>query len=75
MTQSKNNNIEPDGKRRIRRAYGIFFPFWPIYFYGAARLIPTLAVTLLLDSAFLIAAVRNTKLDPRHVIAALSVVY
>lgn len=55
MTQSKNNNIAPDGKRRIRRAYGIFFPFWPIYFYGASRLIPTLAVTLLLDSAFLIA--------------------
>lgn len=37
------------------RTYGIFFPFWCICFYGATWLVTTLAVTLLLDGALLVA--------------------
>ncbi len=40
---------------RACRAYGIFFPFWCICFYGATWLVTTLAVTLLLDGALLVA--------------------
>lgn len=36
-------------------ALSVFFPFWQIISQGAAWLVPTLAVTLLLDSAVLMA--------------------